>query len=75
MSKRRGTKSRSRGRKRSDGIHTSHQLTKWTTEVRAPAGTERTYKVRYCSRCGFEQLLGVGGGSIGSLGEPCPVQP
>lgn len=39
-----------------NSIHKSHKMTKWRTEVRAPAGAARFYGVRNCKNCGFEQI-------------------
>jgi hypothetical protein len=37
-------------------IHASHEMARFTSEVRAPAGTPRFYSVRRCKRCGAEQM-------------------
>lgn len=36
--------------------HPSHDMGKYHTEIRAPAGTERFYGVRKCKVCSAEQL-------------------
>jgi hypothetical protein len=55
-----------------DSVHESHVMSKWRTEVRAPAGTPRFYKVRECENCGYEMAEHPAGKFMHyQLKEPC----
>ena len=53
------------GRKRLEeylnSVHPSHNMTEWYTEVKAPAGTPRFYRVRHCEDCEGEQYYHAAG--------------
>jgi hypothetical protein len=49
-----------------DGWHKSHRMTKWQSEIRAPASTARFYSVRRCKKCGHEQMYHAAGRFIDS---------
>lgn len=53
-------------------IHTSHKMTEWRAEIRAPAGTARFYGVRNCAKCGGEEMKHPAGHFIDKwLYDPC----
>jgi len=52
--------------------HPSHRMTRWTTDVRAPAGTPRFYSVRKCRKCEGEEMKHNAGHFIEELCKPCP---
>lgn len=49
-------KARARKREIRSKIDKSHKLTKWHTDIRAPAGTPRFYGVRHCKYCELEEI-------------------
>lgn len=51
--------------------HQSHKMTKWRSEIRCPASTERFYNVRECKRCGLEEMYHPAGHFNDGLREPC----
>ena len=42
-------------------VHSSHDMTKWRSEIMAPAGTERYYTYRQCKDCEYEQYYSAAG--------------
>ena len=48
-------RSRRRHQEWINSVHDSHIMTDWYSEIKAPAGTERFYKVRKCKNCEYEQ--------------------
>lgn len=56
---------------RTTAPHRSHRMVRWETDIRAPAGTPRFYRVRSCTRCGEEEAIHAAGHFRGRLDEPC----
>jgi hypothetical protein len=50
-------------------------MTKWETDIRAPAGTPRFYGVRRCRRCGEEEAKHPAGHFLGNLERKCRAAP
>ena len=53
--------------------HSSHKMSKWYCDVRAPAGTPRFYSVRECKKCGEEEIKHPAGHFVNELIKPCVV--
>lgn len=51
--------------------HPSHKMSKWRTEILAPAGTPRFYGVRNCKVCGEEEWSHPAGHFLHKLGYSC----
>jgi len=53
-------------------VHASHRMSKFFTDVRAPAGTERFYSVRQCRGCKAEEIVHAAGQfTDDALVKPC----
>ena len=46
-------------------------MTKWRTEILAPAGTPRFYGVRNCTRCKLEEWKHAAGHFLNGLEKSC----
>jgi len=62
------------GRREVDVPDITHKMSEWKTEVRCPADTPRFYAVRYCIRCGEEELKHPAGHFSGNLLKPCGIK-
>jgi len=53
-------------------IHSSHNMSKWESKIRAPAGTPRFYRARHCKRCGGGEIKHPAGHFVDEwLYDPC----
>lgn len=54
--------------------HSSHKMSKWTTEIRCVSSEPRFYRVRSCKVCGLEELNHAAGHFLNGLTNECEGQ-